>query len=633
MPRVSTNCYSLLDGFSLVSSDGRISIRKEKLKAICAVFCIANKEVLSRDYLAELLWPDAEPEKARASLRNTLYQAKDIPNLTSDRNTVVFSPLPKTDEVERAVEAFQNGDIAPLQGLDLENADIRILSDQIGLSSLLDEFIRQQQIRIVEKWADALRALLVGEKDLKRAAIVAKALNLLIPADEVAVRKLIQMDIALGNKAAALERYERLWNILDDEFDVEPAPETQSLAVQLKIDNIQLEEIDGSSLRVFVLPFLRVSGLPEQEAILVDAVETEILSELAAIEDWVTIEADTEEAIPIHEAAYLLKGAVTTGLSALRIVLTLKNLSTNRIIWNSSIPLEPNRWLQNSELSIQRLVSRLVGSLERNFVDKLSKKDVPLKEIETMMRANHLMRSWNPDNDQRAEQLMRALLGSDALGLRAKISLAELLNSRALIFPASSSSRNDILQAAKLADECTEIAPDRADAWLARAWARVQLGECSEAKLAAWEALERSSCNPSRLASAAEVLALAGAFKDAKTYSEIVARLDPQVNRVTMAYRVSISLLNQEYSLAVELAEKSGGAIIFGWAYGAIASYCAGKGTKAKAHWRKFEEQLASVWVDTAPIDAAGWLLRNHPVQDPLWRQTIRDTVAKLANT
>ena len=48
------------------------------------------------------------------------------------------------------------------------------------------------------------------------------------------------LEIAAGNNAAALSHYDRLWAVLDQDFDIEPSEETQSLAVAIKLQTAGL---------------------------------------------------------------------------------------------------------------------------------------------------------------------------------------------------------------------------------------------------------------------------------------------------------------------------------------------------------------------------------------------------------
>ena len=54
------------------------------------------------------------------------------------------------------------------------------------------------------------------------------------PSHEGAARAAMQAHMAFGDTSQAMRIYERLWAVLDEEFDVEPSEKTQALYVAIK---------------------------------------------------------------------------------------------------------------------------------------------------------------------------------------------------------------------------------------------------------------------------------------------------------------------------------------------------------------------------------------------------------------
>lgn len=207
---------------------------------------------------------------------------------------------------------------------------------------------------------------------------------------------------------------------------------------------------------------------------------------------------------------------------------------------------------------------------------------------------------------------MRSVGDRGEIGLRAKIGLAELLNSRGLIFPGLAPPRAGVAEALALAEACVTAGAERADLWLALAWAAVQSGHPARAAEAAEAALTASQSSPRRIASAAEVLALAGEVARAAELSALVGRIDNGLSRITLGHRVAIALLDGDLGGCIDLATRADGAI-------------------AAALWGRFRNDLGRRWHGPAPPDPLDWFLAATPAQAPAARAPLAAALAPFA--
>ncbi|MGQ0566682.1 MAG: BTAD domain-containing putative transcriptional regulator [Gemmobacter sp.] len=603
-------------------------LRSAKQQAILAWFCLTGERRISRQRLADLLWSGSDEEHARGSLRNVLYNMPDLPGggalLLTDRTLVEAGFAPPVSDVARALSAWDRGEDAALRSVSLVSADLRFAASLTGLDPEFDTFLRQSRERFLTGLAADLRARLTGSQD-ERSRPVAERLSELVPQDETAARHLMRLDLAAGNPAAALARYDALWAVLDRDFDVEPSTETQALVVAIKMQSgltpgpgtLPAEPIAGQArLTVYLRPFAG-AGLPDETRMVIDGLQAEILAALLAVEDWIVIEAPGGLDLPPHPGGYELRGAFTPGLGEVRILLTLKDLATHQVIWSRPLPMNRPDWIRNSELVVQRLAMRLTGRIEQHYLGRIgSLPDEALVDYDRLIRARWLMNDWTAEADRRAEVLLRSVQSAGELGLRARVGLADLLNSRDLIFPGLGAMRAGVPEAVTLAEACIAEAPDRADAWLALAWGCVQLGRAARAADAAEAVIEASPGNPRRLASATEVLALAGRVDDAAAMSRRIATMDPGINRFTLGFRVSVALLSGDADDCMDLAERANGAIILGFGYAAAAARLAGQPDRARAYWHRFEQDLAARWQHPRPPAARDWFLAATPLRD-----------------
>lgn len=611
--------YRILDRFSLSRDDAEIPARGQKHKAILAWFCLTGAGAIGRDKMADLLWSDSGAEKARGSLRNTLHVlAKDAQphdlfvSGRSDLRSLIGAPV---DEIERDLADWDAGRTAPLAARSLTDADMRFAADLWGLDPVFDAFLAERRAAWLAQTAMALRSRLMQATAPSARRILAERLRELEPQDEEATRALMRIEIAAGNNAAALDHYRRLWDVLDEEFDIEPSQETQALAVAVKMAGAPPAppEADPGAgaerITIFLHPFA-FGAVPDDIQILVTSVQAELSAALFAVEDWVTIEAMPGIDLPRRAGHYELRGTLSPGLEEMRLILTLKDLASGTIIWTWPLSLHPDEWLRNSGFAVQRMAIRLTGKLEAHYISRIGDyRDEELADFRKLMRARWLMRDWSADADRRAEALLRSVASAGELGIRARVGLAEILNSRELIFPGLGPVHAGVPEALEIGRHCTEAAPDRGDAWLAYGWSSILCDDVETAGQAAGIVADLSQSNPRRLSGAAEMMALSGQVARAVRLADAAARLDAGVCRVSLGYRVPVAFLNGDYAAAMDLAERSGGPIPFTYAYAAAAAHLAREPLRARSFWTRFCADLNRRWQGSAPPCPLQWFL------------------------
>ncbi len=226
----------------------------------------------SRKTLSELLWPESDAAHARATLRTTVLELREVlaegtssaerhmpnhvPHLLIDRDTLA---LDLTSGVSLDVHTLQAAWViarntsrtaAPLteerrlaQRTQLQKA-VSLLRGEflVGFSlhnaAGFDDWARSQQ----EYWH--LRMQLVFDRlsqwyeeagETKQAiATLIRWLSVSLLNEEASLR-LMRLHFATGNRVAALQAYEALRAILASEVHAEPAPETIALAERIRV--------------------------------------------------------------------------------------------------------------------------------------------------------------------------------------------------------------------------------------------------------------------------------------------------------------------------------------------------------------------------------------------------------------
>ena len=222
-------------GAPRVEVDGRpLVVDTRKATALLAYVAVVDRPI-ARDSLAELLWPEADPEGGRGALRRTL---------STLRSGLGAGWL----EIDRSQVALAHGnmevDVASFR-LRVASGDRASLADAIALyrgdflegfalrdSAPFDEWQLLEAEALRAELADALRRLVSLESAEGRppqAVAAARRLLALDRLDEAAHRSLMRLHAANGDRSAVDRQYREVVRLLDAELGVAPSLETTQL--------------------------------------------------------------------------------------------------------------------------------------------------------------------------------------------------------------------------------------------------------------------------------------------------------------------------------------------------------------------------------------------------------------------
>ena len=209
-------------------------------------YLVANPGGASRDRIVEELWPEIDPHQGNelfhvvtSNIRGRLRAGDDLTPYVERQGEIY-----RLQEGEWRIDAWEfEKRIKEAERLDPSSEIIKNLRLAVGLYR--GEFCAENYFPWAEPIRERLRALFVqasarladilsGERQNEEALSV---LDRAIDADPVCEdlsRRAMATEVSLGRRAAALARYRRLEVKLDAELGVEPDPETQALASELK---------------------------------------------------------------------------------------------------------------------------------------------------------------------------------------------------------------------------------------------------------------------------------------------------------------------------------------------------------------------------------------------------------------
>jgi predicted ATPase/DNA-binding SARP family transcriptional activator len=190
-------------------------------------YLVVHRRPLARDAVAFTLWPDALEDEAQANLRRHLYAltkalpAPDgAPWLSADKKSIAWnsSAASRVDVVdfERMVACEDSLDEA-----------VRLYRGPF-LAGVDEDWLEPERERLQELALGALFRLIVRERerDSGRAVGYAQHALRIDPWREDALRELIVLRHASGDRAGALREYREFVERLKRELDVGPMPET-----------------------------------------------------------------------------------------------------------------------------------------------------------------------------------------------------------------------------------------------------------------------------------------------------------------------------------------------------------------------------------------------------------------------
>lgn len=231
----------LFGSFRVRAADGSDATPNgRKARALIAFLLLADGETATRDRLAGLLWSERGDDQARASLRQTLYEmreltAGDAALLASDRARARIEPGRVVTDLDRMRTAAATNDTAALVMLVGEKPS-DLLADLDGIDPAFDDWLVVERARRGDErrrvvLAAADQALTTGDVDgAHRLALRMLAAD---PTDETVARLAMEASHRRGDRDSMRQIFGRLHDALRQDLGVEPSGETVALHQRL----------------------------------------------------------------------------------------------------------------------------------------------------------------------------------------------------------------------------------------------------------------------------------------------------------------------------------------------------------------------------------------------------------------
>ena len=354
-----------------------IAITARKNQALLAALALAPSCSMMRGRIANLLWSDRGDDQARTSLRQALAALRKE---LGDVGTTLLSfgdERVRLDLARIEVDAIEFQRLA--KGNDLESnrrakALLRgkLLADLEIADPAFESWLAQERRRLDDMTVTLFDKLCDHETGSTLVELARRLVDL-DPTREPSHRRLMLAYAQTGERAAALQQYELLRNLLREEFDTVPEAESEALRRRLmsgQIDrhrqtamgesgelNAETEQGDAENrgetqlidtavyLRpsIAILPFLPMSSSPSIEE-LADGLTEDVITALSHIRAFHVIARNTMFAYKGRAAdirligkdvgaRYVLEGSIRSSGDRLRFTAQLIESETGHHVW------------------------------------------------------------------------------------------------------------------------------------------------------------------------------------------------------------------------------------------------------------------------------------------------------------
>ncbi|MFZ0545576.1 MAG: tetratricopeptide repeat protein [Candidatus Promineifilaceae bacterium] len=204
----------------------------------------------ARDKLIDLFWGERPDHRARRSLSTALWHIRRcLPNetyITADNQTVQL-----TGQLWLDVDAFyDHADTADLASLETA---VSLYRGEF-LDGFYNEWVIDKRYQLHGRYLETLRSLMIGYEEAGRYQQTLNTALLLLdqdPLQESANRAAMRNYARIGQRNTALEHFQHFREIIRQELDVEPMPETAKLAEEIGSGRFPAEPFSHIPLEPF----------------------------------------------------------------------------------------------------------------------------------------------------------------------------------------------------------------------------------------------------------------------------------------------------------------------------------------------------------------------------------------------
>src|ERR1043166_484778 len=366
-----------------------VELRTQKAAAVLGYLALIEAKQESRERLVGLLWSRSDEEKARGSLRQVIrelrstFDAAGYQGFFAERLSIHLDPAMVEVDLESIIKAAEIGRVHPLL-LNTPNLEEHILEGLDDLDPSFRVWVLAKRQTIHDRLMRSLGAALVAEDiaESTRRDVAAAIVNL-DPTHEEASCLLMQVHARQGDVAGALRIYKALWDLLDQDYGMEPSAATQELVAQIKLGAFErpLARLDvrderkpqsanglapAAALKTparicLVLPPFAMHGIDSDHAHLVQGFHQHLAASLVRFREWSVVDRTPVLADYDLDPAprYRIETTAYQAGTEINMVMVLRDDTTGVYVWGESCRLGLDNWFETQQRIIRRIATTL----------------------------------------------------------------------------------------------------------------------------------------------------------------------------------------------------------------------------------------------------------------------------------
>ena len=633
---------SLFGPLTLQIGEREIRTRSLKLRAMLGYIALSDKLRETRERLVGLLWSESAETQARAVLSQVvrelrgLFEQTGFDGLLVDPYEVGFEPDAVQVDVSAVLGAAEAGEVHPLL-LEQPRLGDELLTGLEDVDPAFRSWIIAKRETVRDRLLRSLETALAQDAlDDRRQARLAEAILNLDPTHEDACRRLMRARAVSGDTAGALRAYKNLWDLLDEEYGMEPAAATQRLVADIKVGLLEPPLSDVRAPPVPPAPvapkadtrlrlLLREAtthAIDANKVHLVEGFRQHVIASLVRFREWQITDAPFSARMSAAEAGgcYELQMSAHQNGQAVHLLLMLKELETNLYIWSDGFELRLESWFDSQRRVVQRVAMALNVYLSAERLQRFSEQpDVSLGIYDRWLRCQTQVRTFGAQYWDRAAQQFADIVEAAPNFVPAYCGLVNLQNIRHISLPGIFRSRMTERKALDLSQRAVQLDPADARAHLGLAWSHAMAKQYAHAETHIGLACELNPNDSWTLISCALLLVFCG--RPERGLALAKPALDEAVappTRTHWAYQFDIQFLTGDYEGALATAERAQD-VLHGsrsaWRVAALANL--GDIDAATEEAGRFLAGIRANWFGAGPAtdDAiVRWLLHLYPI-------------------
>jgi len=646
-----------------------IKLKRRKSQALLAYLALCQGVSETRERLVGLLWSESEGAKAHGSLRQALrdvrqaFEEAGFSGFDTQKLSVALEKeLLDVDvwSVIREAEAFRAHPLV-LTVPRLTNMVLDGLED-------LDPSFRVWLLAYRQTLQDRLLRALEG--GLKNEAVdkvtrttLAEAIANLEPTNEIACRALMEARVEAGDVAGALRIYKELWDLLDQDYDMEPSEQTQSLVVEIKTGNFGpsgpkagrsgkrppdetkpgalppeafspgMAGLQSASKLEIAVEAFNVQGVDPDKLHYVQGFHQSLIANLVRFREWYVTDRSNQPKASATDlpaiARYTLRAIAHQNAGALNLVLVLAESNHNIIIWTDESELKLENWFSEQQRIVRRIATSLNVHVSAERLTRFARDpDVSLDVHDRWLRADSMVLSFSPEGWKRAAEISRDVIRQAPGFSPGYAILARINNTVHIVHPGMFRDRAKTGQTLELARTAARLDPLDTRAQLCLGWSHVMSGQFDQAQVHMDLASELNPNDPWTLISTALFHSYCGGPERARLLADRALDMTLSPSRTHWLYDVTIKFLDHDYEGALRVADYAEGVVksLPGWRAAALAHL--GRREEAASEAARFIEGTRQAWSGKGPATDAAivrWFLHIHPLKHRADWRNLRD--------